>query len=88
MHWFFGWIHISKSAYVYYVSHAYWTASARNINAKNAKIRLCIFWEHGWKNVILKMEIIMGKCDLYICYGYSIWKIIWVTMACFLTKNG
>ncbi len=27
-HW---WTHISKSAYVYYASHAYWTASARNI---------------------------------------------------------
>ncbi len=30
-HRFFGWTHISKSADLCFVSHAYWTASACNI---------------------------------------------------------
>ena len=28
IHWFLRWIHISKSADIYYVSHGHWTASA------------------------------------------------------------
>ncbi len=40
-HWFLRWIHISKSADVYYVSHGHWTASAHK------SMWIMAFWHPG-----------------------------------------